>query len=146
MSGALDLIPGLTAAMDKSRQGQKRGLQDLCNLLTTAMGQDPAHGDVTSASHTNYAAYVVGDGETGEEVTDSQVAVVEALNPGHSSTGPLEVPDGAIGAVLSSATDYQRKLETENAAQRAVLGPTIQGSAEDFTRYAAEGSRRALAA
>jgi hypothetical protein len=110
------------------------------------MEQDPAHGNITGATHANYAAYPVFAefGITGQSTLNAQVAVVEALNPGTSDTEPLSLPDKAIGVILSSATDYQYKLETENAGQKAVLSPTIAGAGGDFTRAAAQGSKDAL--
>ena len=124
-------------------EGGKSGLGVLCTLLSDVMQQDQAHGDVTGASHANYAAYPVGEGDTGESIAQSQASVVEQLNPGHSALAPLSFPKDAIGAVVSSATDYQEKLETEEGGRKAVIVPTLQQSAQDFTRYAAEGMRDA---
>jgi hypothetical protein len=45
----------------------------------------------------------------------------------------------SIGVILTSPTTYQQNLETDNAGQRAVLGPTLQAVADDLTRRAIEG-------
>jgi hypothetical protein len=49
-----------------------------------------------------------------------------------------------LAVVVTSFTDYQELLETENAGQRAVLGPTVATSGARFTRAAASGSKKAL--
>ena len=72
--------------MKTSRAAQRRGmvdgLQGLCNILSTAMQNDPAHGDVTGASHANYAAIPVGEGKTsGSPLTFLQAALFQWVNP-----------------------------------------------------------------
>lgn len=134
-----ELIAGLQRFRAAQRRGMVDGLQRLCNTLSDAMQNDPAHGDVTGASHANYAAIPVGEGADTAATVQSMVAVVEELNPGHSETGTVNIPD--IGAIITSATDYQWELETQYAGRKAVIGPTLQGSATDFTRYAAEGAK-----
>lgn len=136
-----ELVQGLARFRAAQRRGMVDGLQGLCNTLSDAMQNDPAHGDVTGASHANYAAIPVGEGKTTTATVQSLVSVVEELNPGHSETSTVDIPD--IGAILTSATDYQWELETQYAGRKAVIGPTLQGSAIDFTRYAAEGAKRA---
>lgn len=136
-----ELVQGLERFKRAQRRGMVQGLQKLCNTLSDAMQNDPAHGDVTGASHTNYAAIPVGEGQTTAATVASMVSVVEALNPGHSETSQVVIPD--IGAIITSATDYQWELETQYAGRKAVIGPTLQGSATDFTRYAAEGAKAA---
>lgn len=136
------LRDGLRRTLAVGMEGAARGLERLAAVLETAMQNDPAHGNVTGATHANYGAKVYGAGRDPSTSTDSQAAIVEALNPGHSATEPITL-DG-IGMILDSATDYQRKLETEDAGRKAVLGPTLRGSVDDFTRYVAEGSREAL--
>jgi hypothetical protein len=141
----MSLVAGLDALQNRVLRGAFDSLKPLCRLLSDAMQADPAHGDVTAASHTNYAAYPVSArlGESGASIVASQVSVVENLNPGHSETEPLS-SDAAIVVVVASATDYQWELETENAGAKAVIGPTIAGSSDDFTRAAALGIRNTL--
>lgn len=140
------LLDGLTRFRTVALRGALKGLGPMAIIYSNAMGDDPAHGNVTGATHANYAAIPVyaAFGETGASTLQSQVSVVESLNPGTSDTEPLTLPDSVIAVILSSATDYQYKLETENAGQKAVLGPTIAGAGDDFTRAAAEGSKAAL--
>lgn len=141
-----NVLEGLGRFEQTAMRGAFKGLGPMAAIYSEAMQNDPAHGDVTSASHTNYTAIPVyaAIGETGASVVQSQVSVVESLNPGASETEPLSLPDTVMGVILSSATDYQYKLETENAGQKAVLGPTIAGAGDDFTRAAAGGSKDAL--
>lgn len=140
------LLDGLTRFRTVALRGAFKGLGKMAIIYSNTMESDPAHGNVTGATHANYAAIPVAAilGETGASTVQRQVAVVEALNPGTSDTEPLTLPDTTLAVILSSATDYQYKLETENAGQKAVLGPTIAGAGDDFTRAAAEGSKDAL--
>jgi hypothetical protein len=45
-----------------------------------------------------------------------------------------------LALVLTSPTDYQYKLETENGGQKAVLGPTLAAFALAIARAAGEGT------
>ena len=136
------LLDGLDRLKRVSLQGHLDGLKGAAAGVTLDMRQSPAHGDVTGASHANYAAYAVGLGETGTTEFNRAVRAVETLNPGHSARSSVAVK--GIGVVITSATDYQDKLETENAGQKAVLTPTVQASGTRFTQAAASGSKRAL--
>ena len=137
------LLDGLDRIKRVSLQGHLDGLKGAAAGVTLDMRQSPAHGDVTGASHANYTAYAVGLGETGSQYVARGVAAVEALNPGHSATAPVSI-GAPLGAIVTSFTDYQDKLETENAGQKAVLTPTMQASGTRFTQAAAAASKRAL--
>lgn len=137
------LLAGLRRYVDSRPAAAVRGLEPLALILTDAMQADPAHGDVTSATHTNYAAKVYGPGKDPSADTRAQAAVVEQLNPGESETQTITVPDASVGMILDSATSYQRDLEVDSGGRKAVLTPTLQGSVDDFTRFAAEGLKRA---
>lgn len=136
-------IDKLPAVRKRSLEGCAQGLTLAAAILEDDMQNDPAHGNVTGATHANYAAKVFGLGRNPSSDTASQAAVVEALNPGHSAIVTFTTA-AVLGVILDSVTDYQWKLETENAGQKAVLGPTLTRAAQDLTRAAAEGSRRAL--
>lgn len=138
------LIRQLDALEQRTVTGLLAGLDRMAGIIENAMQRDPAHGDVTYATHANYAAKVYGPGRDPSASTASQAAVVEALNPGQVATAPLTVPAGTVGVILDSVTDYQRDLETGYAGNKAVLGPTIATSGDDFTRAAAQGAREAL--
>lgn len=102
-----------------------------------------AHGDVTGATRAGYAAYVVSDAVVDQAsaaaAIQRSVSDVQALNPYHVATveGSLEVE--GFGVVMTCPTDYQEKLETENAGAKAVLGPTLQANADVLTARAARG-------
>ena len=137
------LINGVRGLLPAALDGALVGLKGAAAGVTFEMRQTVAHGDQTGATRANYTAYAVGRGADGSQELGRAVAAVEALNPGHSETGSVTI-NGELGVVVTSATDYQDKLETENAGQKAVLGPTIAASGERFTRAAASGSKRVL--
>ena len=137
------LLDGLDRIKRVSLQGHLDGLKGAAAGVTLDMRQTSAHGDVTSATRASYSSYAVGLGETGSQYVARGVASVEAFNPGHSATAPVTIGT-PLGAIVTSFTDYQNKLELENAGAKAVLGPTIQVSGTRFTRAAAAASKRAL--
>lgn len=137
------LIANLTKLRDVALDGAKRGLEGSAAGITLDMRNDPAHGDQTGATHANYTAYAVGRGADGSAELSHAVAAVGALNPGHIATASVDI-SAELGVILTSATDYQYKLETENAGEKAVLGPTIGVSALRLTQAAAAESKRVL--
>lgn len=141
-------IETLVANLDQLERrviaGALAGLQAEANTISDDMQATSAHGDITGATRANYAAIPVGGGADSAATVASMVAVVEALNPGQSSTDPVTLPDDALGVLITSATAYQWELETENAGRKAVLGPTLDEYREALTAAAARGIRRAL--
>lgn len=138
-----ELIAGLEKMRKAALEGAKQGLKGAAGSLKTEMRTSPVHGDVTGASHANYTAYVVGGGETGSSEIAESISAVESLNPGHSDTSTVSI-QGELGVVITSFTDYQIYLETENAGARAVIGPATAASGSRFTQAAASGMKRAL--
>jgi len=138
----VELQAGLDRMKDVALHGALAGLQASAAGVTLDMRNTTAHGDVTGATRANYTAYAVGMGETGGDIAAHSISAVEALNPGHVATSTVAV-DG-LGVIVTSFTDYQKELETENAGEKAVLGPTIAASGQRFTQGAARGSREAL--
>lgn len=138
-----NLITGQSKLHTTMLDGARDGLSDGCGPIEAAMRKDPAHGDVTKATHAAYVAFVVGHGETGADAMHESIAEVERLNPGHVATSSVTV-ESALGVIYTVATDYQPDLETNNAGEKAVLGPTLQRTARDLTAAAAAGSRKAL--
>lgn len=138
-----DIFAGLAAFERKVLDGAAQGLAGAAAGITLDMRHTTAHGDVTGATRANYTAYQVGRGRDGSAELQYAISAVEALNPGHTAIEPVQI-DAEIGVILTSATDYQDKLETENAGQKAVLGPTLASSLDRLTRAAADGSNRAL--
>lgn len=137
-----NLVQGLQRFHDLSLDGMAAGLDTDAERITDAMQATSAHGDQTGATRANYNARRVGRGQTGAAAHAASVAAVEGLNPGHAASAPVSVE--GIGVIIDSATDYQEKLETENAGDRAVLGPTITAESLALTAAAAAGSKKAL--
>jgi hypothetical protein len=138
-----ELIKGQAKLRNVAFDGARDGLAAGCDPIEQAMRKDSAHGDVTGATHAGYVAFVVGRGETGADAMHESEAEVERLNPGHSATSAVQI-ETELGAIFTVATDYQPELETNNAGEKAVLGPTLQRSYRDLTAAAAAGSRKAL--
>jgi hypothetical protein len=136
------LLRGLEQLRQLGPQGALEGLQTKAALDTEAMRQTNAHGDQTGATRASYFAAAVGLGETSAAQVAASRASVEALNPGHVGTGAAEVE--GIGIIYSSGTNYQDDLETENAAEKAVLAPTLQAEYLADTAAAARGSKQRL--
>jgi hypothetical protein len=140
VSGALR---GLDAFVEHQEAKIRRGLRGAAQDAQTVMQQTTAHGDITGATRAGYRAYVVGGGLVDQAVAlqaiNSAIAAVEALNPGHSSTSEDTIGADSWGVVLTCPTDYQEKLETENAGEKAVLAPTFAAFQDEFTARAAEG-------
>jgi hypothetical protein len=98
-----------------------------------------AHGDQTGATRAGYRAYVVGAGDSGAETLADAVAAVDDKNPGHAVTAGGQLSQGNLGVVMTCPTDYQEKLEKEEAGKRAVLGPTMDAYRDELTARAARG-------
>lgn len=137
------LLTGLDRFHAASLDGAGEGLDAECGRITDDMRQTRAHGNVTSATRHSYNARRVGRGKTGAVEHAASVAAVQEFNPGHVATATVTLT-GALGVIIDSATDYQRKLETERAGEKAVLGPTFQANTRTLTAAAARGSRRRL--
>ena len=60
-----ELIQGLARAFAARDRGALDGLKAVAAGITLDMRDDPAHGDVTGASHANYQARAIGSGEDG---------------------------------------------------------------------------------
>lgn len=137
-----DLIRGLDRLHDVALDGAARGLDDAAADITEEMQQTRAHGDVTGATRASYSARRVGRGSSGAAQHAASVAAAASLNPGHVASASVSV--AGLGVLIDSATDYQEDLETENAGEKAVLGPTLAAEHPNLTRAAAAGSKKAL--
>lgn len=140
--GIDDLIRNLDRLHDVALGGAAQGLDQEAGTVTDSMRQTHVHGDVTGATRASYSARRVGLGETGATEHAASAAAVEALNPGHAASASVQI--AGIGVIIDSATDYQEDLETENAGEKAVLGPTLAASHLELTAAAAAGSKKAL--
>lgn len=137
-----NLIRNLDRMRDVALGGVAQGLDTQTDRITADMHQTHAHGDATGATRASYSARRVGQGETGATAHAASVAAAASLNPGHVASASVTI-DG-IGVIIDSATDYQEELETENAGEKAVLGPTLAAAHLELTQAAAAGSKKAL--
>lgn len=107
----------------------ERGLQGIAGRVEASMTSTTAHGDITGATRDAYRAYVTGSGlqaeAAAEQALNGAVRAVERLNPGRSARAAWSAPAAFVALVLTCPTDYQVELETNNAGQKAVLGPTL---------------------
>ncbi len=147
------LYVGLDKLLDALFTGVEDGLSDEATQAEAEMYATFAHGDITGATRASYRAFVIGGTHTGASEAASGYAAAQAAISGAivSHGGAALSQDSGIslsqderGVLLTSYTDYQDKLETEKAAQKAVLGPTLQSHAQGFTAAAAKGSRSKL--
>ncbi len=118
-----DFFAGLDRYQEDTKLRIVRGAQSVCRLATDDMKATGAHGDITGATRASYVAFPVGLGADGHEALDSLDAV-GALNPGHTAHEHVSNPAKFV-VVFMSGTDYQYKLETENAGAKSVLTPTF---------------------
>ena len=138
-----ELIAGLQKAMTARDRGALEGLKAVAAGITLDMRDDPAHGDVTGASHANYQARAVGAGEDGSALLSVARAAASALNP--SEVGPTQNVrvDGIAGVILDSQLTYSPNLEQDDAGLKAVITPTLRASGARLTRGAAAGMKKA---
>jgi hypothetical protein len=137
------LLKGLDKYLEFVETRAATGLRAAAHDVTVQLKSTTAHGDVTGATRAGYVAYVVGADLLSQgqalQALNMSVAAVAARNPGESAVAPGVIGGESIGMILTSPTTYQQNLETDNAGQRAVLGPTLQAVADDLTRRAIEG-------
>jgi hypothetical protein len=138
-----ELIAGLKRAHAAHERGAVEGLKAVAAGVTLDMRNDPAHGDQTGASHANYQARAVGEGEDGGALLSVARAAASALNPGEVGPTSQVRIDGIAGVILDSQLNYSPDLEQENAGEKAVIGPTLRASGTRFTAGAARGMKKA---
>lgn len=143
MTDLTAVLRGLEAYVANTEAQISHGLRQAAADAQAAMQQTSAHGDQTGATRAGYRAYVVGGTLLNEAAAvaalNSAVAAVEVRNPGHSATSEGTIGAESWGVVLTCPTDYQEKLEVENAGEKAVLAPTFAAYVDEFTARAAEG-------
>jgi hypothetical protein len=144
---------GLLSGLVRMQQAQEAaildGLQDGADAGQAEMQSTRAHGDQSSATRASYTAYVIGGGRTGAaEAAAGYAAAQAALSgfTGHEGKA-LSQDSGVVlgpnerGILYTSFTDYQEALETENAGEKAVIGPTVIGQAGENTARVARRLR-----
>ncbi len=146
------LLTGLDRLLQAIDQATDDGLADGADLMQADLQATRAHGDQSGATRASYRAYPIGPGHDGSaESTSGYAAAADDLSgfTGHGGQA-LRQDSGVVlgadqkGIILTSFTDYQDKLETENAGDKATLGPTLQQDAEQATVMVAAASKRRL--
>lgn len=142
-----NLIAGLDRLLATIAERTERGLAKQASVAQGEMQATSAHGDITGATRDSYRAFVVGGTQTGASESASGYAAAQAAiagaivsHGGHalSQDSGVSLTQDQRGVLLTSYTDYQDKLETENAGQKAVLAPTLQQNASLFTKAVAD--------
>src|SRR5262245_404681 len=143
-----DVFAGLDRIERLAVQGAAAGLdteasQTQGELLTRA--QAVIRG-VTGATFAGIAVYVVGAGVTSSGIVQAAIGGVTDHNPDHVEVNTIDAggPD-ELAVVATDFTDYQRKLEEDEAGRRAFIAPGVDGKALAFAAAAAEGVRGVLA-
>lgn len=142
-----DLFARLDELVERHIPAQaEKGLQKQAAIAQSEMKATSAHGDITGATRDSYRAFVIGGSHTGASESASGYAAAQAAIAGAvvSHGGAALSQDSGVhlgpderGVILTSYTDYQDKLETDNAGAKAVLTPTLQANALAFTQAAA---------
>lgn len=144
---------GLLSGLVRMRQAQETailsGLQDGADAGQAEMQATRAHGDQSSATRSSYTAYVIGGGKNGAtEAAEGYAAAQAALAgfTGHegkalSQDSGVVLGPNEFGILYTSFTDYQKALETENAGEKAVIGPVVVMQAGENTARVARRLR-----
>jgi hypothetical protein len=143
------LLAGLDKLMAHIEAQVEKGLAAQAHAAQADMEATSAHGDITGATRASYRAFVIGgahDGSTeaGSGYAAAQSAIASAITThggqALSQDSGIHLGPDERGVLLTSYTDYQDRLEIDNAGQKAVLGPTLQQHAQAFTQaVASEG-------
>ena len=133
-------------------EGCEDGLADGADLAQDIMQNTDAHGDQSGATRASYRAFLIGGSHTGSaESSSGYAAAVSALSGFSGHSGKPQSDDSGVvltaderGVLLTSFTNYQVHLEQDNAGQKATIGPTLQATAQQITRMAADGAKHRL--
>ena len=134
------LDSGLAGLRERVYQGAAAGLDDAAQAMQATAQATTAYHGVTGATRAGTVAFVVGAGVESGGVFNEAVAAVRDANPDHVDTsGGGTIGDNELAIVLTVPTDYQVKLEIENAGARAFLGDALNAHAPEATAAAARG-------
>lgn len=143
------LFAGLTGLLQHIDQGADVGLSAGAAVMQDDMQATTAHGDQSGATRASYTAYVIGPDQDGSaEASAGYSAAAAALTgfTGHEGKplredSGITLGEGERGIILTAFTDYQDKLEIDNAGEKATIGPTLQADAEGVTALVAGALR-----
>lgn len=146
------MLAGLTRLLSRAREAISDGLNNAAPQVQGDLQNTDAHGDQSGATRASYTAYAIGPNDSGQSAAaNGYAAAVGALEgfTGHSGKplredSGIQLNEGEYGMVLTSYTDYQKHLETNNAGEKATLGPILTHSANGITSAVAASSRRKL--
>ncbi len=143
------LMQGIDALLLHIPAQAEKGLAKQAATAQREMEDTSAHGDITGATRASYRAFVIGGSHDGGAEAAAGYAAAQAAIAAHANPhgGQALSQDSGIvlsqderGVLITSYTNYQDRLEIDNAGQKAVLGPTLQANAQAFTAaVAAEG-------
>ena len=152
-----NILRGFRRYVELQYIGTEIGLADLAETAQQDMQETNAHGDITGATRDSYRAFVIGGDHTGASEAASGYSAAQAAIAAHAAKGFLGhggqalIQDSGVtltsqqrGVMYTSYTDYQIKLETENSAQKAVIGPEVQQTAQLAAKLVADGIREVL--
>jgi len=144
------LYRGVDEMVKRLTAGVERGLQAGAAVPEQMMQSSPAHGDITGATHASYDVALIGgshDGsaEAADAYSEAQAAIAGAIishgGRALSQDSGITLRSDERGLIYRSFTNYQHELEQ---SPKAVIGPTLQQTAQLMTQYAADGSKDAL--
>ena len=123
MPGFDTILAGLDKLERDIEAALLRGVATELPGIASDLAATDRHGDITGATRAGYYAdAATGAGATGN--VSSARSRVAALNPGHAFTETIPAGDG-LTVVLSSPTDYQADLSTEQAGRKDALAPGV---------------------
>lgn len=145
----MTLEEGLHKLMALIEEVTQAGIDQAAPFVEQAMRDTVAHGDVTGATRASYRAMTA---TNAAQAAASGYAAAQALLAAGASHGgkALSAPSGITQdadtrvMVLTSFTDYQHRLEIDDAGEKAVLRPTLEAYSTDITRTIAGVSRERM--
>lgn len=118
--------PSLEAWAERVEQLAAAGLVDGMAIAEAEGKATDAYVGVTGATRASTTGYVPG---TNDEHASGGVQAVVEHNPLHLDVQDAGAPpDGVLRGVLTAFTDYQIKLERDNAGQRSWIPDAIYGT------------------
>ena len=152
-----DVLRGIDTLIELVYEGAENGLADASAYSQALLTDTIRHGDITGATRASYRVFLIGGSHNGSAESASGFADATAAISAYQARGfsghggqalsqdsGLTLTPQQRGLLYTSYTDYQDKLETENGAQKATLGPTLIETMTLNTEAAANGIKAAL--
>lgn len=147
-----NVLQGIETLIELVYEGAENGLVNASAYAQSLLESTIRHGDITGATRASYRVFLIGGSHTGSSEStsgyaDAQAAIASFTSRGMQGHGGQALSQDAgisltpqqRGLLYTSYTDYQMKLETENGAQKATLGPTLIETMQLNTEDAANG-------